>query len=310
MKIISNEINFHIDKGITAAVAIGKFDGVHIGHQKLLEHILKQKQSGKIAVVFTFDSPPGVFFSGQALQELTTREEKRRLFQSMGIDLLIEFPLTKETAQIEPEDFLKDILQSQLHLSYIAAGADVSFGRNGAGDAKVLMEYGKKLGYQVEIIDKIMIDGQIVNSSYIREELKEGNVENVNKLLGRNYCIQGKVVHGIRLGRKMGVPTLNLELPEGKLLPRNGVYYSRVMVDNHVYKGITNVGLNPSVQREKNLNVETFLFDFTGEIYDKEVAVELLKYKRPEIRFDSITLLQEQLEKDITEGLQFHNICQ
>lgn len=289
-----------------SAVAIGKFDGIHMGHKTLLDKILRQKEKGLQTVVFTFDPPPHVFFGKAGMKELTTRQEKRDVFEKMGIDTLIEFPLTRETSQVSAMDFLKEILVARLGMAYIGAGADLSFGRGGAGDSSLLFQYAKEYNYRVEIIEKVMIGGKEVSSSYIREEVQAGNIRQANQLLGREYAMTGQVVHGKKLGRKMGVPTVNLAIPADKLLPANGVYYSQVKVGNSVYPGITNIGVNPSVESAGAMHVETFLYQFSGDLYEREIGVVLLDFKRPEMKFERIELLQEQLAKDITEGLQYH----
>lgn len=266
-----------------------------------------------IAAVFTFDPPPAVFFArrsggtGEAVEkELSTREEKRRLMAGMGIDVLIEFPLREKTAAMEPEAFIRDILAERMHTRVIAAGEDISFGKDGTGDRTLLESLQEQYGYQAAIIDKIKENGREISSTYIREAIEQGDMELAGKLLGAPYRIIGSVVHGRKLGRTIGMPTVNL-LPEpGKQLPPNGVYYSTVKWKQKVLQGITNIGCKPTVNDGSRIGVETFLYDFTGSIYGEELEVSLLHYKRPEQKFAGVEQLKEQMQRDIAEGRNYH----
>lgn len=306
MQIIQGTTEFAIAG--KSAVSIGKFDGIHLGHQKLLGTVLEQKEQGYKAVVFTFNPPPAVLFGGSDDRELMTPEEKHKAFEKMGIDVLIEFPLTKETASILPEDFVTDILVNRLHARYIAAGTDVSFGAKGAGNYMLLQSLAKHLGYEVGIIDKVCFNGREISSTYVREEVELGHMENAAELLGNPYEISGEVVHGNRFGRTIGMPTVNLLPPKNKLLPPNGVYYSEVLLGTEWYKGITNIGYKPTVSAIKQLGAETYIYGFKDEIYGEDITVSLLSFKRPEIRFDGKDALKKQMMEDIAQGKLFHKI--
>ena len=184
MRIIHDCSEFHIER--RTAVAIGKFDGIHIGHQKLLARILEKKQEGFMACVFTFDPPPDVLFGKRTQKELTTREEKRILFEKMGVDILIEFPLDKETAATLPEDFVKGILVEQMNTGFIAAGTDLSFGKNGVGNSELLIKMQAECGFEVEIIDKVCKDGREISSTYVREAVADGNMELAEEFIKRS----------------------------------------------------------------------------------------------------------------------------
>ncbi|MCM1325079.1 MAG: riboflavin biosynthesis protein RibF [Bacteroidales bacterium] len=297
VEIISGTTDFYLNR--ETAVAMGKFDGVHIGHRRLLEEITGQEKL--TSCVFTFDPSPAQFFGLGDGRELTTREEKRMLFERMGVDILIEFPLTKETAAISPESFVSDVLAGQLEARLIVAGTDLSFGAGGRGDGELLCKMGDELGFSVKIIDKVCLDGQEVSSTYIRSQVEAGNMELTELLLGIPYPVMGKVISGNRIGgAKLGFPTANL-LPEGrKLLPPKGVYESEVICRGRRWKGITNVGCKPTVDNEGVMGVETYLYDFTEEIYGEPLEVYLKAFKRPEKRFESLEALKEQLRKDIS----------
>lgn len=306
MQIIREMTEFEI-QGESAA-AIGKFDGIHLGHQKLLDRLLAQKSKGLKAVVFTFNPPPAVLFKKEVNRELMTEEEKRAAFEKMGIDVLIEFPLTMETAAMSPKTFIEEILIKSLHVSYIAAGTDVSFGAKGAGNYELLEEMSKSAGYQVEIIPKVCYRQREVSSTYVRETIERGEMEEAAALLGEPYRISGKIVHGNHFGRTLGMPTVNLLPEKNKLLPPNGVYYSRVLVDGVWHDGITNIGYKPTVSEEKRLGVETYLYGFDKEIYGKEIQTMLLKFKRAEQKFEGTEELKTQMAADIRDGAAFHGI--
>lgn len=235
-------------------------------------------------------------------KELTTREEKRRIFRQMGVDVLIEFPLNPETAATEPEEFVRRYLAGQMQAAYLCAGPDLSFGKKGAGDYALLDRHTAEYGYQVELIDKVMVDGEEVSSTRVREAVHRGEMEAAARMLGVPYSVTGNVEHGMRLGRTLGMPTANL-LPEAdKLLPPNGVYYAKVTVDGVDYKGISNVGCKPTVSDRQMMGVETYLYDFDGDLYGRDISVQLLAFRRPEMKFDGVEGLKAQLDKDIVAG--------
>ena len=303
MKIIANTTDFYLDR--ETAVAIGKFDGVHIGHRRLLTEILEQKQKGLAACVFTFDPTPAVLFGLSDGKELTTREEKRVLFEQMGVDILIEFPLTKATAAISPENFVTEVLVEKLKTRFIAAGYDLSFGCRGAGNAALLRDMGREKGFVVKIVDKIKVHGTEVGSTYIRNLVEEGKMAVAGEFLGAPYSIRGNVVHGNRIGRTLGFPTVNLLPGESKLLPPNGVYSSRVIIGEEEYRAITNIGYKPTVTQDKVLGVESYIYDFSRDIYEEEIEVRLCEFQRPERQFNNIEELKAQLQKDICNGAQY-----
>lgn len=300
MEIIADTVDFYIEK--KTAAALGKFDGLHIGHRRLLEEILSRREKGLAACVFTFDPPAAAFFGLSDGKELTTREEKRLLFERMGVDILIEFPLNRETAGMAPEVFAAEILAFRMNTCFLAAGTDLSFGAGGAGNAALLRRLGPQLGFDISIIDKICMEGREVSSTLVRAEVEKGQMESAARLLGTPYMIMGRVAGGKRLGRTMGFPTVNLVPPDNKLLPPNGVYFSDVRVRGRLYHAVTNVGYKPTVTNERRLGVESYLYDFDEEIYGEPIEVSLHSFHRPEKRFDSIQALRGQLQRDIAAG--------
>ena len=302
MHIIENTTEFQLDR--PGAVAIGKFDGIHLGHQKLIQKIIEQKAKGYLATVFTFDTSAAAFFGGEE-KELTTREEKRIVFEKMGVDVLIEFPLNRETAATEPVEFVQRYLVRQMQAAYICAGPDLSFGRRGAGNYELLQQYADSYGYQVELIDKVRMDGEEVSSTRVREAVRTGQMEAAARMLGTPYSVSGTVEHGRRLGRTLGMPTANLLPEQDKLLPPNGVYYSKVLMGGRIYPSITNIGCKPTVSENHIMGVETYLYDFAGDIYGKDITVQLLAFRRPEMKFDGMDSLKAQMQKDIAAGQIF-----
>ncbi len=297
MNIISGTTEFHIEG--KCAVAIGKFDGIHLGHKKLLSRILDQKQDGLKSVVFTFDPSPEEFFTGRTVRQLFTRDEKRTAFEKMGIDILIEFPLTNVTAATEPEDFVRRILVGQLGADYIAAGTDVTFGDKGRGDQYLLKNLSKEIGYELELIEKVWLDGAEISSTRVRNEVADGNMPMAERLLGEYYSVSGVVEHGRHIGHTIGVPTVNILPPDNKLLPPYGVYRSLVLIDGEEFKGMTNIGRKPTISEKEKVGAETYIYDFDSDIYGDLIEVKLLEFMRPEMKFDSIDDLKKQIKSDL-----------
>ncbi len=297
MEIITGTTKFHIDG--KSAVAIGKFDGVHLGHKKLLKYILEQKKDGLKSVVFTFDPSPEEFFTGHTVRQLFTRDEKRREFKKLGIDILIEFPLTEQTAATEPEDFVRRILVGQINADYIAAGTDVTFGAGGRGDQYLLKSLSGELFYELALIDKVRMDGAEVSSTRVRNEVADGNMAMAERLLGSYYSVSGIVEHGRHIGHTIGIPTVNILPPEDKLLPPFGVYSSKVHLGGEVYDGMTNIGRKPTISEKEKVGVETYIYDYDGDAYGEFIEVELLRFVRPEMKFDNLDMLKAQINSDL-----------
>ena len=309
MQIIKGKTDFKIEDG--TAVAIGKFDGVHQGHRKLMREILAQKADGLKTAIFTFDPSPAAFFangSGTKVKELFTKEEKRAEFEKLGIDILVEFPLNSETAATPPEKFISDILVGMMNAKFIAAGNDLSYGDKGKGDFYLLKAMASKYGYETKVIDKVIINGQEVSSTYVREEVGKGNMETVSKLLGSPYKVCGVVEHGKNLGHTLGFPTVNQVPQDSKIMPPYGVYFSKVNIDGVIYNGLTNIGCKPTVTDKGIVGAETFIYDFDNDIYGKYIEVSLLHYHRPEMKFAGLEDLTWQINTDKDAGKNFFTV--
>jgi len=297
MQIIKNTTDFFLDGSY--CVAIGKFDGIHIGHQYLLKCIEEYRKDGYKIAVFTFDPSPSAFFSNDEYKGLTTLDEKRRIFEKLGVDVLVEYPLNKNTARVSPEDFIEDILINKMNVRCVVCGRDFSFGDKGRGNVELLKAYGNTKGFEVRVCEKVKCDGIEISSSLIRKEVESGEMELVTKHIGAYYSFTGIVVTGRQLGRRLGMPTVNIIPSEDKLLPPFGVYEAVVSYAGSHFKGITNVGVKPTVTDERRPVVETYIFDFDEDIYGKEIIVNLVRMVRPEKKFGSVDELKAQIKSDI-----------
>lgn len=305
MRIISGISEFQLNK--PTAVAIGKFDGIHLGHKALIEEIIdKSKKDFLQSVIFTFNPSPESFFCKRALKELSTVSEKRHMFEMLGIDVLIEFPLNDITVATDPELFIEKYLYEQMRAKYIVAGTDISFGKKGLGNSALLQEKSDEYGYEVKIIDKISYAGDSISSTRVRDAICAGDMELANNMLGAPYKVTGIVSHGRHLGTQMGMPTANVIIPPDKLVGPNGVYISRVITANGIYNSISNIGVKPTVSDDELQCVESYIYDFNEDIYGKYIEVELIKFCRPEMKFGSVEELKRQMQQDIAAGHEYH----
>jgi len=292
---------------INPVVTLGNFDGVHLGHQKILERA--KEEASKIhgeAVVITFEPHPLKILSPKHCPPLLTPlRKKMMLIEKSGIEtvLCIEFSLA--FSKITPFEFIKNILVKKLKVRKVVVGYNYRFGKKQMGDVRILKNAGTFFNFEVEVMEPLEIDHTIVSSSKIRELIKGGKVEEAAKLLGRDYPIIGKVVEGSKRGHTLGFPTANLEISE-ELYPKAGVYAVEVVLNRQVFNGLANVGFNPTffpVQKEgsqaKSFSVEVYILNFNEEIYGEEIQVNFKKRIRDEIRFDSASQLIEQIGKDI-----------
>ena len=288
-------------------VTIGKFDGRHRGHQKLLGEMVDiKKETGWKIAVFTFSETPGAVVTGGKQTVIYTNEERSHILEQAGVDYLIEYPFTDQVAHMQPEDFVKNILTGQMNAKAIVVGTDCGFGYKRAGNAKLLEKLAPELGLSLKVIEKEQEDHRDISSTYIREMLDQGCIEKANELLGRPYSIHGRVVRGNHIGSSiLGFPTANL-LPSGeKHLPKLGVYVSTVKMEGKIYGGITNVGRKPTVKGEYPVGVETFMFGVGQELYGKLIEVRLHHFLRPEIKFQNLDELKARIIKDKEAGLNF-----
>ncbi len=304
MKYIVETTDFHLKNSV---VTLGKFDGLHIGHQMLIDHVIELKKKGYQSVMFTFSLHPYNLFSEKETKLIYTNEEKLLKLREEGLDVLIAYPFTTKTASLEPEEFIKEVLVKQCDAKAIIVGEDFCFGKHRRGNVDMLRKYAKELGYEVYAYEKVEYDNDVVSATRIRDEIAKGNMEVVTDMLGRPFSVVGEVIHGRQLGRQLGMPTVNILPSEGKLLPPNGVYASTVEIEGKEYTGVTNVGYKPTVGDKNQLGIETYIIDFEGDLYGKVLEVKLLQFMRPEQKFLSVQELKTQMHQDmknVTEKLQ------
>ena len=293
MKELSGFDAYKSDK--RTAVTLGKFDGLHRGHQKLLEKICGYASDEIESVVCAFD---------MSRDSLMTKEERKQHLDGV-VDYLIDCPFTTELREMEAEEFIQKILIECLHASYIVVGTDFMFGHKKRGTAEMLKQYAGVYGYHVDVIEKEKHDGKIISSTYIRELMQEGNIRLANELFGYAYQMTGYVEHGRQLGRTLGFPTMNVVPEEKKIMPHFGVYACNIKIGEDWYHGIGNVGVKPTVEKNSKLLVEVFVFDFTGDTYGQSITVEFCEFVRPEMKFESIEELKKRVDADIVYGRNF-----
>lgn len=296
MEYIAGSTNF---KFKNTAVTLGKFDGIHLGHQYLINQAISYKKQGLTAVMFSFLLHPGNLFSDKEFELIYTEEEKLAKLNRSGIDVLISYPFTEETRSMDPEDFIKEILVDKLDAKIIVVGKDFRFGLHRKGDATLLKQLEETYGYKVIDCEKKKWKNEIISSSAIRNAIKEGNMEAVTSMLGQPYTIRGEVVHGRRLGRTIGIPTTNIIPSSSKLLPPCGVYATKTLIDGMYHLGVTNIGYKPTVEADEYIGVETYIFDFNKDLYGETLEVEFYYYLRPELKFGSIEELITRMREDI-----------
>ena len=281
-----------------AAVTFGKFDGLHRGHQMLVTKVRELgKQENINSIVCSFDMRPLWKEKGIAPELLMVGEERQERVKD-EVDYLIECPFTDDFRQLSPYAFLQ-MLKEKINVKMIVAGTDFHFGYQRAGSFRELQQYADDLGYEAVIVKKKQYKGEDISSTRIRKEIAEGNMEEANYLLGYSYFLTGPVLHGNEIGRTIGIPTANQRPEEFKLLPPKGVYAVEILAEGKQYDGISNVGCKPTIEGVNPMGVETFLFDYSGNLYGKDIKVSFLKFIRPERKFGSLAELKAQMDRDI-----------
>lgn len=305
MKTVLNIANFTSKE--KTFVTIGTFDGVHFGHQKILEKLVKNaKKKNKKSVLLTFFPHPRMVLQKDAAIELiNTIEEKTALLEKIGLDYLIIHPFSIAFSRTTALEFVRDILVNQLNISKLIIGYDHHFGKNREGNIEQLTEYSSLYDFTVEEIPVQDIDSVSVSSTKIRRALKAGNLKTANNYLGYYFSLTGTVVKGKKLGTKIGFPTANISIAEDyKLIPKNGVYVVKSLVKNTTVFGMMNIGNRPTVNGNHQ-TIEVNFFDFNANLYNQKLTIELLYFIREEQKFDSIEILVHQLKKDKETALAY-----
>ncbi len=288
------------------AITVGKFDGIHRGHNLLTTDIISKNADGLKSCLITFTNSPRFELSDDESPSLITNKERVFMLDNNGLDYLIECPFDKKLMETGPTEFI-EFLVNNLNMKYMVAGSDFTFGYKGAGNVDLLRELAPGFGFDLNIIDKIKKNNRDISSTYIREELKAGNIDSVNEMLGYEYFVWGEVVHGAHLGHTIGIPTINIMPEPCKLVPKFGVYVTTIDFDGRIYHGVTNVGTKPSVSDKNIVGIETHILDYNGDLYGTFVKVTFKSFLRPEIKFASIDELQEQMSKDKIKAKDYFN---
>ncbi len=283
----------------SCAVTVGTFDGLHLGHRKIIAELMRVSKEKKLVstVVTFYPHPRKVLFPQKKLGLILSQEEKIDVFKTTGVQNLVILPFTKEFSKLSAEEFLKFLVE-QLNMKYLASGFNNHFGCDRISDAVALSRYGKKYGFTVEKIAAVSGGDNNISSTLIRDALTNGDMETTFKMLGYRYFILGEVVHGRQIGRTIGFPTANIKTGENKLLPQSGVYVALTTIGENVYRSLLNIGSNPTVSNEQRITIENHLLGFSGNLYGQQIKVEPLTKLRGEQKFDSINQLKNALLSD------------
>ena len=285
-----------------ACLAIGVFDGVHLGHQQIIRQtIADARQHNALAVVVTFDRHPNAIVAPDRVPPLIySRPQKLRAIESLGADALLEIPFDKPFSQQSGEQFIRSLARDLGGIHSVCVGADFVFGHKRSGDVPLLKTLGAELNFHVHGLAAVALDGQTVSSTRIREAIRADDFDAASQMLGRTYSIAGKIIHGDQLGHKLGFPTANLDTT-GMIVPTNGVYAAQAILRGQTHRAVLNIGLRPTVQNPTPTpRVEVHLLDFSGDVYGQELEINFAKKLRDEQKFPSLELLREQIQRDIS----------
>lgn len=287
-----------------SVVALGCFDGVHIGHSEIISKAVKTAKNDSLtSVVWSFETPPKSFFakSSSSAELLTNLAEKKKLIRALGADVLVSVKFNEKIAKLSPREFFEDILIKHLNAKKIFCGFNYRFGSQGSGDVALLASLCEEFGVTLSVVDEITQSGKTVSSSEIRKYLSNGDIESANAMLGRSFALRGKIKDGQHLGRRLGFPTVNQEVPQNMATVKNGVYLTRVKFNGKAKYGVTNIGIRPTVEGKSTI-CETHILDFCGDLYGKYLTVEFLKFLRSEKKFSSLDELSAQIKKDVDDA--------
>lgn len=284
-----------------SAVALGFFDGLHLGHIEVVKKTLFRK--GLRSVVFTFSGKDRLpKFGDSTGRTIITYEQKKAIFEKIGVDYIYA-PDFSDVKDLSAEEFVRDILKARLDAGYVVCGYDFRFGKNGAGTPAILKELCDELGIECEVVPAVLVDGEIVSSTIIRDLIGEGNIERANRLLGYEVSYTLPVISGNRIGHTLGFPTINQIIPSEMVQPKNGVYASWTEVDGKTYRSVTNIGVKPTVTDKNEVVTETHIIGYDGELYGENVKITLCRYLRGETKFGSLDELKLQLKKDVSDSV-------
>ncbi len=310
MKIINSLENLNIE-GKTS-VALGNFDGIHIGHQKIMHNAIEAAGGRLQSLCFTFSNHPFNFILDRdasdpaAIKLICSEKEKIKLIEEMGFDMLVNVPFDENIMTMRAHDFFDSILIHKLNADFISVGFNYTYGARAEGNTDMLTGSCENAGIGITVEDAVKIDGNIVSSTLIREMIKAGNMEMAKLYLGRPVAFSGSVEHGLKLGSTNGIPTANIFVDDSRMAPPSGVYFSRVLIDGTEYTSVSNIGFKPTVQDTAVRSVETNIFDFDGELYGRDIKVLFDHFSRPEVKFGSKEELFDQIRKDCSNARKYY----
>lgn len=281
------------------AVAMGVFDGVHLGHRAVINQAVLCREAGLTPAVFTFKNQT-VRKKGEKIDEVLSDGLKAQRFEKLGTEIVIS-PDFCEIKDLSPEEFAREILVKRLNVGAVCCGSDFRFGKNAEGDCETLKKLGEKLGFEVKICEPVELEGGVVSSTAIRSLVKEGEIAKANRMLGEEFAMELEVVHGAELGRTWNFPTINQIIPKRQVIPKFGVYCSGVEIDGKTYKGVTNIGVKPTVNVKTEPLAETFIMNYYGDLYGRKLKLSLYEFIREEKKFDSL----DELKNEICENKKF-----
>ena len=296
------------------SVALGNFDGIHIGHQKIMENALESAKDKDLkALCFTFSNHPFNFILGRdekdpaAVKLICSEEEKISIIRDMGFDILVNVPFDERIMKMRAHDFFEDVLIGRLNAGCISVGFNYSYGARAEGKPEMLKAECAASGTDCIVHDAVTLDGSVISSTLIRGTISEGNMELVSRFLGRPYTVSGRVEHGNRIGSTQGYPTANIPFPEERMAPPNGVHFTHTVIDGTEYESVSNLGSKPTIDSSnRTRSIETYLFGFNGDLYGRDITVRFDHFSRPEVKFGSKDELFEQISRDCAGALEYH----
>lgn len=315
MQIFTDLENLNIEE--KTAVALGNFDGVHIGHQKIMQNALDAAKGSTLkSLCFTFSNHPFNFIMDRdasdpaALKLICSEEDKIALIEEMGFDILVNVPFDETVMKMRAHDFFEGILRNILNAGYLSVGFNYTYGARAEGKPAMLIEECSKSGIGIHVEDAVTLDGRIVSSTLIREMIKQGDMESAARYLGRPVTFGGRVEHGKKLGSANGIPTANITVDESRMAPPSGVYFSRVTVEGAEFAAVSNIGFKPTVQEKTERSIETNIFCFDDDLYGKDIKVCFDHFSRHEMKFASKEDLFRQIASDCEDAKRYYGVFQ
>lgn len=304
--IIFNNLE-EIQKVEPTVVALGNFDGVHRGHQEIINRSVKEAENaGLKSAVFTFSNHTSTLLKNvEPVKNILYHDEKIRILENMGIDYLFNIPFTEEILNMSPIDFIDKILVQKFNIREAYCGFNYRFGYKAQGNPEILMKEGIKRGFGIHVQEPFEIDGVVVSSTYIRKLIQEGKMEECTRFMGRMYSISGEIVRGNMQGRTFGFPTCNIVVDNTMVTPPNGVYITMCTIEGQRHPSVTNVGVKPTVGNYEK-NIETHVFNFDRDVYGKKISVDFIRHTRGEKKFDGIDALKAQIASDCIQAKAYH----